>query len=138
METIKDEQVGTLREQLEKASYSFKEEGDDCAMTTKISYRVNERATIQVEANTPMDAIEQIGHYVMILSMTKCGSCQSTNVHPQHDNRKGFDFYCVKCHDCGSEFSFGQHREGDTLFPKTEQGWHKWQASESSSEEAGF
>lgn len=105
---------------------------------TKINYKVNERATIQVEANTPMEMIEQIGHYVMVLSMTECGDCHSKDVHPEHANRKGYDFYSVRCHACGYEFSFGQHREGDTLFPKTDQGWHKWQASDSSSEEAAF
>lgn len=103
-------------------------------MTTKINYKVNDRATIQVEANSPIDAIEQIGHYVMILSMTTCGACQSKNVHPDHQNRAGYDFYSMRCHDCGSEFSFGQHRDRDTLFPKTDKGWHRFQKSESSSD----
>lgn len=97
-------------------------------MSTKINYRVNDRVTIQVEANGPIDMMEQIGHYVMILSQNTCGLCQSSNVHPEHAARSGYDFYSMRCFDCGGEFSFGQHKEGGTLFPKTDKGWHKFQA----------
>jgi hypothetical protein len=32
----------------------------------------------------------------------------------------------LACGSCRAVFAFGQHKKGNTLFPKHEAGWHKW------------
>lgn len=63
-----------------------------------------------------------------------CGLCQSPNIRHRvrvHDDNK---FYELRCLDCGAQLAFGQHKKGDTLFPKRSgesgplpnRGWYKW------------
>lgn len=67
-----------------------------------------------------------------------CGCCKSKNTAPDFHEAKGYKFYEWKCGDCGATFQFGQHKEGDGLFPKRKdannnalpnKGWSVYQAN---------
>lgn len=57
---------------------------------------------------------------------SECGQCGSKTISLEHRNAQGFDFYGMRCHSCGGTLSFGQHKEGDTLFVKRDAGQNGW------------
>ena len=60
--------------------------------------------------------LEQVSE---VFSHDTCGCCSGKNVSFGHRTAQGYDFYEVRCTDCGAKFSFGQRRDGGGLFPKT-------------------
>lgn len=56
-----------------------------------------------------------------------CGCCGSKNTVFTHRKTKGFDFYEAACSDCGGRYPFGQKKEDQSLFPKRDKGWAKFQ-----------
>lgn len=94
-------------------------------MTVKVNYRVTPEITIQIDAVNVMAAIEAISDY-QVMAPRPCGSCRSTNTGPYHKNAKGYDFYALRCFDCGAELAMGQFRDREALFLKEQDGWRKW------------
>ncbi len=66
---------------------------------------------------------------------SECGICKSKEILYSvrvHDESEYFELICSSC---GSQFGFGQHKKGGTLFPKRKnekgenlpnRGWYKW------------
>lgn len=49
-----------------------------------------------------------------------CGVCGKQEIRYNHRVARGFDYFELVCCDpeCNARLSFGQHKEGGTLFPK--------------------
>ena len=85
----------------------------------KFTFNVNlggTTITFEDTADNNVDFIEKSSFYMEL--PTECGMCQSTNLKVQHRVAQEFDFYSIKCKDCGGELKFGQAKEGRRLFPK--------------------
>ena len=70
---------------------------------------------------------------------TRCGCCQSEAIHFQVRSVDKFEYYELVCRECTARFEFGQHRNGQSLFPKrrdenghplANRGWKIWKPSE--------
>lgn len=96
----------------------------------------NGRLTIKVSAEKQKDLFTAIADVQEVFdSESKCGKCKSENIHFQVRTVDKNDFYELVCSECGAVFAFGQHKSGDTLFPKRRDsqgallpdgGWAKW------------
>lgn len=82
----------------------------------------NTPITFEDTADTNIDFVEKASFYMDL--PTTCGLCNSGNLKVQHRVAQDFDFYSVKCTDCGGELKFGQAKEGRRLFPKN---WDKYE-----------
>lgn len=82
----------------------------------------NTPVTFEDTADTNIDFVEKASFYMDL--PTSCGLCNSKNLKVQHRVAQDFDFYSVKCSDCGAELKFGQTKEGRRLFPKA---WDKYE-----------
>ena len=82
----------------------------------------NTPITFEDTADTNIDFVEKASFYMDL--PTTCGLCNSGNLKVQHRVAQDFDFYSVKCADCGAELKFGQAKEGRRLFPKA---WDKYE-----------
>lgn len=101
----------------------------------KAHYRAfNGRLIIEVEGSNIKELFEQIGPVAEVLDGDdSCGKCSSPHIFPRSREAQGFVYYELVCSDCGAKLSFGQHKEGGTLWPKREddngnkldnKGWH--------------
>lgn len=105
----------------------------------KVRWRVRESLWLECDATDSKDALQQLGDFMEVFGESHCVACRSQNVMPVHRRAKGFDFYEMKCCDCGSALRFGVKKEDHTLFPKRKDeqgnwlphnGWVKYQKAE--------
>lgn len=73
---------------------------------------------IEVEDSTMIGAMKQLSAASEVFGQTVCGACDSESVRFVARSNKGFDFFEVACNSCGCRLSFGQSKDGKTLFPK--------------------
>ncbi len=68
-------------------------------------------------------------------SEVECGCCNSVEIRYRVRDVDSNEYYELYCTNCGAKFEFGQHKKGQTLFPKTSaadgkklpnRGWAKW------------
>tara|TARA_R100000808_G_C2142817_1_gene150579 strand:+ start:398 stop:712 length:315 start_codon:yes stop_codon:yes gene_type:complete len=100
-------------------------------------------ADVEVEASDVKEAVRKLSGYYDVFSETECGCCGSNDIAPVYRKAGGYDYYELTCRACTANLSFGQHQEGETLFPKRKledgtfdahnRGWHKWQGNRESS-----
>jgi translation initiation factor 2 beta subunit (eIF-2beta)/eIF-5 len=104
----------------------------------KIKYTTkNNRLQVEVESNNHKEAFKQLAEFQEIFEESNCGSCNSDDLRFIVRTVEGNDFYELKCNACGSKLAYGQHKMGDSLFPKRKlpdgsfdyknKGWHKWE-----------
>ncbi len=89
----------------------------------------NTRFPVEVQGNTPQEVWKLAAQMVGIVTVPKCGSCESDNVHPSCRTAEGpngkFDAYEWRCGSCGSSLGLGVNKEGGGLFLKWNQEWFK-------------
>jgi hypothetical protein len=82
--------------------------------------------TFEVEAANQKELFEQIADVQEVFDAeTECRLCHSKTIRFQVrtvDDNKYYEMVC----DCGGQFSFGQNKKGNTLFPKRDKGTHGW------------
>jgi bacterioferritin-associated ferredoxin len=106
----------------------------------KLHYRTpNNRLTFEISGDNIKEIISELSDISDVFGAGSiCGACNSGNTTMQSRTAKGYQFYEAVCQDCGCKLSFGQHKEGGTLFPKrkdTDGSWlpnHGWGKYESS------
>jgi len=84
----------------------------------KILYKANDRLQFELEGAGQKEVFKELAIIQEIFSEDKCGSCGKTSIKYVCRNVEGNDYYELRCNDCGSVLSFGQHKKGGTLFPK--------------------
>jgi translation initiation factor 2 beta subunit (eIF-2beta)/eIF-5 len=75
---------------------------------------------LEVDAESPKDAIKELSSFSEVFVGHKCGLCGSVDVRWEHREHNEHDYYSVNCVQCGADRSFGQHKNGRTLFAKGE------------------
>jgi len=103
----------------------------------EILYRTrNGRFTFKVEAPTEKAGWERIAQLEDVFEADDtCGCCGCTNIRHRVRTHQDNKYYELRCLECNAQLSFGQHKTGDTLFPKRSnesgplpnRGWYKWQ-----------
>lgn len=98
------------------------------------------RLTVECEAGNIKDLIKALSQVVEVFGAeNECGCCHSHRLRPRYRDPQGNSYYELHCDDCGADFTFGQHKEKPTLFPKRSDddgkpypnhGWKIWQGHE--------
>lgn len=84
----------------------------------RLTKKLSSTATIQLESDSVKDLFRDLGMASEVFAIDTCGNCQSQDVVYRVRHVEGNDFFEVVCRGCQHSFSFGQHRTGNTLFPK--------------------
>jgi len=98
----------------------------------KLSYTTkNTRLLIQLEGNDVKESFKQLAEAQEIFDEPCCALCKSQDIKYVVRTIENNDFYELKCCSCNAKLSFGQHKNGGTLFPKRKdhfetKGWHRW------------
>lgn len=95
------------------------------------------RVVVEAEGDDVKQLWKQLGQAADAFEAdSACGACGSANIRLNCRTVDKFDYYEIKCVDCGAELSFGQRMDGG-LFPKRKDddgrslgsnGWRKYQA----------
>lgn len=85
---------------------------------------------VAVEAEGQKELFELLATYQEVFGIIKCGNknCNSNNlrytVREQADSKgKEHRYFELRCQSCNAKLPFGQHDNGQTLFPKK---WVRW------------
>ena len=101
----------------------------------KIVYRVNDSMTCEFEGSSQTEIFKSLADFSEVFSMDTCGKCQKKNVQYTVRTVDDNSYHELRCRSCGARFSFGEHKKGETLFPKRKDangnwlpnmGWTKW------------
>jgi len=104
----------------------------------KASYKINDKISFEIQAEGQKELFKEISTVQEIFGESNCGMCDSDDVRFVVRTVEDNDYYELRCGKCGATISFGQHKKGNTLFPKrrdeegnymSHNGWHKWQAA---------
>lgn len=95
------------------------------------------RLTLKVQAEKQKDLFRQVAIAQEVFdSETECGCCNSDRIHFQVRTVDSMEFFELICLGCGARFEFGQHKNGNSLFPKRRdehgallpnRGWARWE-----------
>jgi len=100
----------------------------------KIQYTTkNKRLNVAIESGSVKEIFKELAKFQEIFDESSCKMCKSENLQFVVRTVDGNDYYELKCNDCFGKLSYGQHKTGNTLFPKRKienaesvKGWHKW------------
>lgn len=76
---------------------------------------------IQVEAASLKELFAQTELISQLPSC--CGKCTSKDIRPGFSKNSSFEFFFLRCSECGYEFKLGQRKSDGGLFPKFSDGW---------------
>lgn len=106
----------------------------------KVIYTAPCGIVIENEIAKLKDAFEFAARVQELFTQEECGCCHSKRIAPSVREVDEYKFYEWRCLDCTAAFSFGQHKQGGTLFPKTwdkergqplpDKGWAVWTAQQ--------
>ncbi len=105
-----------------------------------VKWQISNEMSVEFEANGQKDLVETLASLSEVLSQKVCGACEGFSLKYQVRTVDGNTYYEIKCNNkgCGAVLSFGQHREGGTLFPKRKDkegnyldnnGWIIWEGN---------
>lgn len=103
----------------------------------KAEIQVSPHLVISVEAEEQKKLFKEIAVAQEVFGENRCNKCQSTDLRFVVRTVDGNDFYELHCRnkECKARFSFGSHRQNETLFPKKKDqdgnwiannGWLRW------------
>ena len=83
---------------------------------------------VAVEGESQKEVFQTLAEYQEVFGISVCGGCGSKNlrftVRRQADSKgKEHNYYELRCQDCYAKLPYGQHDNGQTLFPKE---WVRW------------
>lgn len=89
------------------------------------------RITLELEGGTQKELFAAIADAQDVFDAdTVCGLCNGQDLRFQVRHIEGNAFYELACRGCTARLTFGQHKEGGTLYPKRgegNRGWAKFQ-----------
>lgn len=116
-------------------------------MSIKATVKVG-ACNVSLEADNPVDLIKRVSQFTQLPK--KCGHCNSDTLSLMHrtaGNSDEYDYYFLKCDDCGAQGDLGQKKapKGDIFFryqPKdktnVKDGFYKyWEQAESKKSSGG-
>ena len=81
----------------------------------------------EVMGNTPLEVWKAAASMVGLISVRKCGACDSENIRPDvrhvKTDKNDFDSYGWRCDSCGSSLKFGVNKEGGGMFLRWDEEW---------------
>lgn len=101
----------------------------------KLFYKVNQKLSFELEASGQKDIFKSLSSLQEIFGEESCGLCNKSDIRFCVRNVDDNDYYELRCISCNAILPFGQHKKGDTLFPKRKddnnnwlpnRGWYKW------------
>jgi hypothetical protein len=104
----------------------------------------NGRLKFAVEGATPKDLFGELaGIQEVFDAESRCGCCQSDDIHYRVRVAQKFEFYELVCMGCNARFAFGQSKDLKNLFPKRREdgknlpngGWAKYDPNSAASQE---
>lgn len=107
-------------------------------MSCVVKLRIGGDVMLEVTADSPKALVSELSAYSEVLVHQTCGNCKGTSVRHEHRLAKGYEFYGMRCLDCGAKLDFGQHKEGGTLFAKTGEGWQVYRSESVPDDVGGF
>lgn len=94
----------------------------------KAQFKVSAKAIVEAEGETVKQVFERLGDLAAVLGAAdKCGCCGSDRIIPMVRRPESYTYYSLACQACSAELHFGQTREGERLFPKTDKGKGGWE-----------
>jgi len=100
----------------------------------------NGRLTVKTIGDSQKDLFRALAVIQEVFEAeTQCGCCQSEAIHFQVRSVDKFEYFELVCRACTARFEFGQHRNGQSLFPKRRDengnllphgGWRIWKPAE--------
>jgi len=94
----------------------------------KAQFKVSVKAIVEAEGETVKQVFERLGDLAACLGAAeKCGCCGSASIVPHVKRPQNYTYYSLLCQACGAELAFGQTREGERLFAKTDKGKGGWE-----------
>ena len=106
----------------------------------KISYTTkNQRLNVQIDENSVKESFKKLAEFQEIFDEPCCQLCKNENLQFVVRTVDGNDFYELRCKKCFAKLAYGQHKIGNSLFPKRKRsdgsldkehhGWHRWNES---------
>ena len=102
----------------------------------KVSYTTtNNRIQVEFEAPNEKEVFKVLNRIQEVFDESKCGNCGENDLMFCVRNVDDNDYFELKCRKCFHKLAFGQHKKGNTLFPKRfddegkfvgKNGWFKW------------
>lgn len=102
----------------------------------KIKYRANNNLEFEIDGDGQKEIFKDLASLQEVFGEENCGCCKKSNFRFVVRNVEDNDYYEIRCNECGAVLPFGQHKKGNTLFPKRkddqgnwmkDRGWYKWQ-----------
>ena len=104
----------------------------------------NGRLKFAVEGATPKDLFSELaGIQEVFDAESRCGCCQSDDLHYRVRVAQKYEFYELVCMGCNARFAFGQSKDLKNLFPKRRDdgknlphgGWSKYDPNSAAGQE---
>ena len=102
----------------------------------KIKYTTNnQRLSIEINCDSVKESFKELAVFQEVFDEDCCQLCNNNDLQFVVRTVDGNDFYELKCKKCFGKLVFGQHKTGNSLFPKRKnqngeydksRGWHKW------------
>jgi len=104
----------------------------------KVKYFTKDkRLGAELEGNSQKEIFKGLAKFQEIFDSEPCGACGADDTFYSVRTVDNNDYYEKKCRKCGAALSYGQTKDGISLFPKRKatdgswdnvaKGWHKWQ-----------
>jgi hypothetical protein len=85
----------------------------------RVKYQTaNGRLTFEFESENDKKLFATLAHIQEIFEEAACGCCKSNRIIYDVREFDGNSYYKLLCEACGATLDFGQHKTGDSLFPK--------------------
>jgi hypothetical protein len=96
----------------------------------KIKYTTkNQRLNVEINSDSVKEAFKELALFQEVFDEKYCQLCKNDDLQFVVRTVEGNDYYELKCKNCFAKLTFGQHKSGNTLFPKRKEGtngWFKW------------
>lgn len=97
--------------------------------------KVNDNLWVTVNAGDQKDLWQQLSSLSEVFGNNQCGKCNNSQLKYIVREVDGNEYYELICTKCRAKLSFGQHKQGKSLFPKRKDdegnylpdgGWLRW------------
>lgn len=84
----------------------------------KAKYRPNDFMEFEIESDNIKEIFSQMSTIGETFPAEPCGLCKSAETAPNVRKVDKYTYYELKCQKCGAKLSYGQNKDGVTLYPR--------------------